>query len=176
MVQMELCSRPILAFLADPLRKHPRALSVRKGCLVAEGGSRGRVAFEDMVSGPSTKLGFFSSSLVIDLCGGTNVMLPAVRASEARTFARTVEKAWSEFNLEQLCKEKDSIRSLLEALEALETPVAYPAACLVDPLARDAADLTDRVLSKLNPAAVGEHAIQRVSPIVTFAKSPDKTR
>lgn len=126
-----------------------------------------------MVSGPSTKDGFVSSFLTLKLDGGATVLLPAVRSSEARAFSRIVEKAWSKFNLEQLAKEDESIHRLLRSLE---TPEAYPSACYMEPLAQQAAELTDRVLSKLNPAAVGDENISRVSPIVTFAREPTKTR
>lgn len=173
---MEIVARPLLAFLTDPFRRHPRALSLRDGCIVAQGGAKGRIDFQDMVSAPSTKDGFLSSVLTLNLGGGSKVLLPAVRASEAQAFSTSVEKAWSRYNLEQLGKEEDSIRGLLQALESLETPKAYPSACHMNPLARQAAELTDRVLSKLNPAAVGDDTISRVAPIITFAAEPTKTR
>lgn len=173
---MEIVARPLLAFLTDPFRRHPRALSLRDGCIVAQGGAQGRIDFQDLVSAPSTKDGFFSSALTLDLGDGATVLLPAVRASEAQAFSTSVEKAWSRYNLEQLGKEEVSIRELLQALEALEAPQAYPSACHVNPLARQAAELTDRVLSKLNPAAVGEGTMSRVAPIITFAAEPTQTR
>lgn len=173
---MELVAHPLLALLTDPFRRYPRALSLRENAVVAQGGARGRIAFEDIASVPLTTRRFLSSSLTLDAGGGAKIVLPAARTSEARAFADAVEKAWAKFNLEQLGKEEDSIRRIIKALDALETPVAYPSACFMDPLARQAAELTNRVLSKLNPAAVGDETIRRVSPIVTFAGDPTKTR
>ena len=173
---MKLVAHPLLAFLKDPFRKHPRSLDLTDEKIIAHGGAKGRIDFQDIASAPSTTVGFFSSHLTLDLSGGANVVLPAVRASEARAFCGAIEKAWSEFNRQQLHKEEESIRQLLQALIALETPETYPSACHVAPFARDAAGLTDRVLSKLNPAAFGDETISRVSPIVSFAKDPASIR
>lgn len=129
-----------------------------------------------MVAVPSAKDGFLSSCLTLTLDGGAKVVLPAVRTSEARVFSRAVEKAWSKFYFDQLGKEEESINHLLRTLEALKSPQAYPSACHVGPLARRAAELTDRVLSKLNPAAVGNDTIRRVAPIVNFARNPNQIR
>ncbi|MGM0743132.1 MAG: UvrD-helicase domain-containing protein [Pseudomonadota bacterium] len=173
---MELVAHPLLAFLTDPLRRHPRALDLGPKGITAKGGTRSTIPFDEIASKPTTRRRLLSSSLALHLSDGANILLPAVRGSKARAFAEAVETAWSQFNLEQLNREEDSIRHLLKALKGLKTPDQYPAACHIDPLARQAADLTDRVLSKLNPAAVGENTIRRISPITAFAAGPVATR
>lgn len=78
--------------------------------------------------------------------------------------------------LRRLLCHADKQLELLRSLKALEAPEAYPSASDLDPLTRHAAELTDRVLSKLNPAAVGSDTVRRVSPIVAFAKDPNRLR
>ncbi|MCV2887723.1 UvrD-helicase domain-containing protein [Ruegeria aquimaris] len=117
-----------------------------------------------------------TSSLAIDLNGGSQVVLPAVNSAASVAFAEAVGEAWSKFNLAALAKEEGRIRGLLQSLEGLQAPEHYPSACHVDPLAREATDLTTRVLSKLNVMAVGDETISRVAPIISFSADPVKTR
>ncbi|EPX76414.1 DNA helicase IV [Salipiger mucosus DSM 16094] len=122
------------------------------------------------------KKGLLSSSLSLDLGGGGNLTLPAVDASAARTFAEAVTTAWTNFNWAELQKEDAAVRRILHTLDALKVPDVYPAACHVAPLARDAADLNSRVLSKLNAEAVGNEVMSRIAPIVAFAADPNTVR
>ncbi|WP_417239161.1 UvrD-helicase domain-containing protein [Celeribacter halophilus] len=173
---LELATRPFLTFFADPFRRHPRTLILGKEGVVAHGRSQAKIDFQDIATVPTTKTGFLSSSFSMSLTNGSKVVLPAVRLSDARAFSGAVEKAWSAFNLEQLDKEEESIRRLLQTLSEFEAPEAYPSACQVNPLARQAAELSARVLSKLNPEAVGGDTIKRVAPIINFADNPSKIR
>lgn len=173
---MELISRPILGFLKDPLRRCPRALSLQDTGIAAHGGKRRWIGFEEIAARPTTTRGMLLSSLALDLSGGVRVTLPAVTALAASSFAEAAGNAWSNFNLEQLAKEEEAIGSLLQSLDALQAPRRYPSACNVDHIARDAEDLTDRVLSKLNAAAVGDETMSRVAPIVAFAADPEGMR
>jgi DNA helicase-4 len=43
-------------------------------------------------------------------------------------------------------------------------------------MARHASDLDARVLSKLNPAAIGDEAMTRLKPMMEFARDPKKAR
>ncbi|NIY72764.1 hypothetical protein HCZ30_09995 [Marivivens donghaensis] len=52
----------------------------------------------------------------------------------------------------------------------------YPAACLVNPVASQAADLDARVLKKLTPAALGDEAMARLAPIMELARNPEQLR
>ena len=52
----------------------------------------------------------------------------------------------------------------------------YPAACPVDPVASQAADLDARVLKKLTPAALGDEAMARLAPIMELARKPEQLR
>ena len=120
--------------------------------------------------------GLLSSSLALDLGGGRNLTLPAVETSAARKFADAAANAWTDFNREELEKEDVAVRRILQALDALKVPDAYTAACHVAPLARDAADLNSRVLSKLNAEAVGDKVMSRIAPIKAFASDPNAVR
>ncbi|KEP70005.1 helicase IV [Thioclava dalianensis] len=120
--------------------------------------------------------GLLSSSLSLDLGGGRNLTLPAVDASAARNFADAATTAWTDFNRAELQKEETVVLRILHALDALKVPDAYPAACQVAPLERDAADLNRRVLSKLNAEAVGDEVMSRIAPIVAFASDPNAVR
>ena len=65
--------------------------------------------------------------------------MPAVDASAARTFAEAAATAWTSFNRAELEKEDAAVRRILHGLDVLKVPDAYPAACHVAPLAREAA-------------------------------------
>lgn len=117
-----------------------------------------------------------SSCLALDLSGGTQVGLPAASTAATNSFAETVGQAWSRFNLDQLAREEVTIQRLLQFLEEFQAPERYPSAFHVDPLARETVDLSDRVLSKLNAAAVGDKMMSRVAPILSFAADSTQAR
>jgi len=173
---MELKSQPLLAFLGDPRRRLPRALSLQGGGIAARGGKRANIGFEEVVAKPATKRGMLSSSFSLDLAGGKQIILPAVSKAAANSFAEAVGQAWSKFNLRELAKEEERIQRLLQSLEKLQAPERYPSAFHIDPLAREALDLTDRVLSKLNAEAVGDKTMRRIAPILSFSADPAKAR
>jgi DNA helicase-4 len=173
---MELKSQPLLAFLGDPRRRLPRALSLQGRGIAAHGGKRANIGFEEVVAKPATKRGMLSSSFSLDLAGGEQIILPAVSKAAAISFAEAVGQAWSKFNLGELAKEEERIQRLLQSLEKLQAPERYPSAFHIDPLAREALDLTDRVLSKLNAEAVGEKTMRRIAPILSFSADPAKAR
>ena len=143
---MKLTSRPILGFLSDPLCQYPRALSLQAAGVAAHGGERSWIGFEEIAARPSTKRGMLSSSLALDLNGGVQVVLPAVNGAAASAFAEAIADAWSSSNLEELAKEEGAIRQLLRSLGALQASEQHPSACYVDPIAREAAELTARVV------------------------------
>lgn len=173
---MELTSRPILGFLRDPLRRAPRALTLQDSGISLRGGARNWIAFDEIASRPAVESGRFSSSLALILTDGARVTLPAVNSATAGTFAEAVGDAWSEFNLRALAIEEGTIRRLLRLLDALRAPERYPSASHLDPLAREAVALTERLLSKLNAEAVGPDMMRRVAPIVEFATDPVRAR
>jgi DNA helicase-4 len=173
---MELKSQPLLAFLGDPRRRLPRALSLQGSGIAARGGKRANIGFEEVVAKPATKRGMLSSSFSLDLAGGKQIILPAVSKAAANSFAEAVGQAGSKFNLRELGKEEERIQRLLQSLEKLQAPERYPSAFHIEPLAREALDLTDRVLSKLNAEAVGEKTMRRIAPILSFSADPAKAR
>lgn len=173
---MNLASKLFLRFLVDPLARHPRSLTLQDRGIAARGAGSPWIGFESIAARPSVRKGLLSSSLSLDLGGGRNLTLPAVEPSAARTFAEAATTAWTSFNRAELEKEDAAVRRILHALNVLKVPDVYPAACHVAPLARDAADLNSRVLSKLNAEAVGDDVMSRIAPIVAFASDPNAVR
>lgn len=172
---MKLASSPLWAFLVDPLRKHPRVLSFQDDTILATGGPRHRIELADIANPPSVERGRLLSSLHLHL-DSTRLQLPAVNPDVAHEFGQTVEAAWSRYNLDQLAAEDDTISSLLTAIGTLRSPTRYPAACLIGPDARQASELHARVLSKLNPVAIGDEGMARLTPIMDFARDPKAAR
>ncbi|WP_425044674.1 UvrD-helicase domain-containing protein [Primorskyibacter sp. S87] len=173
---MNLASKSFLGFLIDPFRRHPRSLTLQENGIAARGAGSPWIGFEAIATRPSVRKGLLSSSLSLDLGGDRNLTLPAVEPSAARTFADAATIAWVNFNRAELEKEDATVRRILHALDALMVPEVYPAACHVSPLARDAADLSSRVLSKLNAEAVGDKVMSRIAPIMAFAADPNAAR
>ena len=173
---MNLASKSLLGFLIDPLGRHPRSLTLQEKGISARGAGSPWIGLEAIATRPSVTKGLLSSSLSLDLGGGRNLTLPAVEPSAARTFAEAATTAWTMFNRAELEKEDAAVRRILHALDALKLPDVYPAACHVAPLARDAADLNSRVLSKLNAEAVGTEVMSRIARIVAFAADPNTVR
>lgn len=173
---MILASKSFLRFLIDPLGRHPRSLTLQEKGIAAHGAGSPWIGLEAIATRPSVRKGLLSSSLALDLGGGRNLTLPAVETSAVRKFAEAAASAWTDFNRAELEKEDAAVRRILHALDALKVPDAYPAACHVAPLARDAADLNSRVLSKLNAEAVGNKVMSRIAPIEAFASDPNAVR
>jgi DNA helicase-4 len=173
---MKLASKSFLGFLVDPLGRHPRSLILQEEGIAARGAGSPWIGLEAIATRPTVSTGLLSSSLSIDLAGGRKLTLPAVDASGARNFADAAAAAWTDFNRAELEKEEAAVRRILQALDALKVPDAYPAACHMVPLARDAADLNSRVLSKLNAEAVGDKMMSRIAPITAFASDPNAAR
>nr|WP_245544306.1 UvrD-helicase domain-containing protein [Oceanicola granulosus] len=173
---MNLDSKFFMGFLIDPLGRHPRSLTLQEDGIAARGAGSPWIALGAMAKRPSVRKGVLSSSLMLDLGGGRYLTLPAVDTSEAEKFAQAAASAWIDFHRAELGKEDVAVQCILQALQALKVPDAYPAACRVSPLARDAADLNNRVLSKLNAEAVGNRAMSRVAPITAFASDPNAAR
>ena len=173
---MNLASKSFLGFLVDPLSRHPRSLTLQEGGIAARGAGSPWIGLEAIATRPIVSKGLLSSSLSLDLEGDRNLTLPAVDTSAAKKFADATATAWTDFNRAELEKEEAAVRRILHALDALKVPDAYPAACHVAPLARDAADLNRHVLSKLNAAAVGDEVMTRIAPITAFASDPNATR
>jgi len=175
-VRMNLASKFFLGFLIDPLGRNPRSLTLHEKGIAARGAGSPWIGFDAIATRPSIRNGFLSSSLSFDLGDGRNLTLPAVDASAARNFADAAATAWTDFNRAELEKEEAAVLRILHALDALKVPDAYPAACHVAPLQRDAADLNSRVLSKLNSEAVGDEVMSRIAPIIAFASDPNAVR
>ncbi|UOA33133.1 DNA helicase IV [Sulfitobacter sp. DSM 110093] len=173
---MNLVSKSFLGFLVDPLARHPRSLTLQDRGIAALGAGSPWIGFDTIATRPSIRNGFLSSSLSFDLGDGRNLTLPAVDASAARNFADAAATAWTDFNRAELENEEAAVLRILHALDALKVPDAYPAACHVAPLQRDAADLNSRVLSKLNSEAVGDEVMSRIAPIIAFASDPNAVR
>lgn len=173
---MNIVSKSFLGFLVDPLGRHPRSLTLQDKGIAARGAGSPWIGFDAVATRPSIRKGLLSSSLSLDLGGGRNLTLPAVDAFSARNFADAAATAWTDFNRAELEKEEAAVLRILRALDALKVPHAYPAACHVAPLERDAADLNRRVLSKLNAEAVGDEVMSRIAPIVAFASDPSAVR
>nr|WP_229724302.1 UvrD-helicase domain-containing protein [Cribrihabitans marinus] len=173
---MKLASKSFVGFLVDPLGRHPRCLTLQDKGIAARGAGSPWIGLERIATRPSVKKGIFSSSLLLDLGGGRHLTLPAVDASAARTFADAAATAWTDYNRAELEAEEAAVKRLLQALDALKVPDVYPAACHVEPLVRDAANLNSRVLSKLNAEAVGNKVMSRIAPIKAFASDPNAVR
>ncbi|WP_417480587.1 UvrD-helicase domain-containing protein [Maricaulis maris] len=173
---MKLESKSFLGFLIDPIGRHPRSLTLEDNGIAARGARSPWIGLKDISTRPSVTKGRISSSFALDLGGGRNLTLPAVDASAAKKFAEAAASAWIDFNRAELEKEDVAVRRILDTLDGLKVPDAYPAACHVEPLVRDAVDLSDRVLSKLNAEAVGDKVMSRIAPIMAFASDPHAVR
>src|SRR6056297_2608042 len=168
-MHMNLASKSFLGFLVDPLGRYPRSLTLQEAGIAARGAGSPWIGLNAIATRPTVIKGLLSSSLSIDLTGDRKLTLPAVDTSAAKKFADATATAWTDFNRAELEKEEAAVWHILHALDALKVPDAYPAACHVAPLARDAADLNRHVLSKLNAAAVGDEVMTRIAPITAFA-------
>lgn len=173
---MQISSRRLSSFIMDPLRRHPRYLALREQGIEARGGTRHWVGLEEIASKPSLRKGILSWTLELDLGKEAQLSLPAIPAAEGQAFAKTVAQEWERFNLDALAAAEPEVQRLLAALERLSKPKGYPAACLVNDFAKDAARLTSQVLSKLNPDALGIEATKRIAPIMAFASDPKQIR
>jgi DNA helicase-4 len=89
----------------------------------------------------------------------------------AAAFASSANDAWRRFHLQLLDQHRGSIDFIVEAISRIEGAEYYAAACVTEPVLRQATDLAS--LLRRVPSAVPPSDIrQKIEQIITFADMP----
>ncbi|MBU2868949.1 UvrD-helicase domain-containing protein [Pacificibacter marinus] len=171
---MHISSNQFLFSIYDKWRGNVSSLSFDDVRITAKDQS---VSLADIRSAPEIQESWLGNELSLNIA---SLPMPLrVRGANKVNLARDaaqIEKAWRDFNVQQLEAHADDIKSLLSALADLKSPTRYPSACYVQPLLRKAEMLEKEILSKLNVAAIGQDRIETISEIRSFFATPAKVR
>lgn len=140
---------------------------------------RGRVAsisLQSIASAPSLRKGMLGTALTVCSGKAKYLTLKGANHQDAYRFSERIKEAWSRFNLAALEKEAARLDWIRAEVMSLAAPSRYPAACRVTPLLDDARELDASLLSKLNAAAIGPEAVERIAPVRKFAAEPRALR
>lgn len=140
------------------------------------GGARKQVPFSDW-AGPAkliSTLGF--STVSVPLSDGTEVKLAGIKSSEATRFISTLNDAFREHITRQFKTAEDELKALEQAIDRLNQPRRYLAACLLAPFLVRATKAIDS-LPALIPDGVLSVSDQRLLDAVrTFKGAPELAR
>ncbi|QCM01301.1 helicase IV [Agrobacterium tumefaciens] len=168
-----LQQRPLLGIFINPLGKNIGGLELNKQDLsLFRLGQMSSVSLQTITSPPVVYKNWLGASLTISLSGSEDAVLKGARHSEALAFAEEVKKAWVAVNLDLLKAEEARISRIYDVIVGLSQPAHYPAACILSPLLDEAKALDAKVLSKLQPQAIGPEATARIQLVRRFTANP----
>ena len=173
----KLQQRPLLGPLVNPFGRSAHVFELSGTDLfVTQRGTKWTISLEELVCPPSVKKGLFGASAGLSTSNGQKFLLRGTRLPDARIFSNEVKASWIDFNLQALEREADRLTRLHAGVVNLARPAAYPAACVITPLLKDARALDAALLSKLNPEAIGPEAAACVARVRSFAEKPKTVR
>ena len=118
----------------------------------------------------------FRSAVEIPLMNGSKVVFSCLASARAGEFVGALNEAWQEAWRRKIEPYIDSIRSLEHAIDRLDNPRNFPAACLVEPFWQKA-DVLCQVLPKdLPDIALAPEIRECVARIVEFHEKPEHFR
>jgi len=174
---MYLKSNTSLFYLLDRWRGNVASLEMMGPKISVAGRKVSSTALSEIIDAPKVQRKWLGSELSIKIDNNSRIIrIRSSKRSELDQFARQLETAWREHNLDKLDAKSDAISYVMKAIAKLEAPTGYPAACHVEPILESAQELEKSSFAKLNENAIGTTQLQRVKTIRSFLSSPSEMR
>ncbi len=133
-IQRGVFCRLLFSLLADHVTSLEIDATGLKSLQTGKTHQPGHRPFEEMGGLAQVRGRLFHSAIDIPLINGKTMRFGGVGARQARAFVHALNEAWVNAWQQKLAPHVDAIRSLSNALERLENPQNFPAACRVAPL------------------------------------------
>ncbi len=173
---MRIRPKPFLSLLFNPFGMHARGMEYRDRELLIDARRVLKIQLSNLAASPATTNGLLATTIRIQIDDGSNIALKGVDHQNAHIFVRHVQEDWIAFNVELLEEKRSEIDAILSALEALDLPTRYPAACVLAPILDQAWALDTMLFSKLPSEALGKAHSQQVQKIRDFIGNPGSVR
>ena len=118
----------------------------------------------------------FFGSVEVPLKKGGSMIFRGVELPRAKAFAHALNDAWKQEWNRKLKQCTDLIQSLMLAIDRLEAPRRYPAACLVQPFWRDAGRLSQLLPLEVPDVVFTPEVRNRITRIAKFHDAPGRFR
>ncbi|MHB2165642.1 UvrD-helicase domain-containing protein [Alsobacter sp. R-9] len=119
---------------------------------------------------------FGFSTIIVPLDGGSVARFAGLAKDDAARFVSSANAAFRTHILRQFDAVDEELKSLSDALERLEQPRRYPAACLVAPFLARARAITAAFPRTIPKDMLSEERQRRIGNVQRFLSSPEKCR
>jgi DNA helicase-4 len=169
---MRIQPKPILSFLLNPLGLHARGIEYCNDELLVNARHNRKVLLKNIAASPAALRGMLGTTVKIQIDDGNNIILKGANHRNAQNFVSGVQESWAEFNIGQFEEKHREINAILRAIDELNRPASYPAACVLSPILDEAHTLNKALFSRLHSEALGEVQLEQIRKIKGFIKYP----
>ncbi|WP_243695910.1 UvrD-helicase domain-containing protein [Rhodovulum marinum] len=156
--------------------KRSRGLSLEEDGLTVLGKPLRHVTLVDISGASCVEKGFPFSSLTIPLMDGSSLRVAGIKPKKAAPFVTALNTAWRDAIGTQIAAHADEIDALAQAVERLELPRRYPAACLLEPFVERTRRLFAAIPVDLPREAMPPDRAQALDRIGAFHRDPVRMR
>ena len=173
---MRVQSKPFLSFLLNPFGTHARGIEYCDHELIIDARHSRKIHLKNVAAPPSTAKGLLATTVRFQFDDGSGISLRGANHQQAHVFARDVQEAWIDFNAGLFEKKRAEIDVIRRAIDELDRPTRYPAACVLSPILDEARTLEKTLFAKLRSEAIGEVHFQQIRKIRDFIQNPRPRR
>jgi DNA helicase-4 len=113
--------------------KRLRGLGLEEGGVLIVGPRQRRLRFAEIAAPAEIDNNFLFCSISLSLTDGSKVRVSGINPAEASAFVAALNAEWRDAISAHIATHAVEIDTLLEAVERLDQPRRYPAACLLEP-------------------------------------------
>tara|TARA_R100000789_G_scaffold98887_1_gene103807 strand:+ start:3473 stop:6394 length:2922 start_codon:yes stop_codon:yes gene_type:complete len=140
------------------------------------GGARTQVPFSEWAGPPKliSTLGF--STMAVPLADGTEIKLAGLKSSDAIRFISAVNDAFREHITQQFKETEEELKALAQAIDRLNQPRRYLAACLLSPFLERATKAIDSLPALIPDGVLADSEQRLLDAVSTFKDAPEQAR
>ena len=173
---MRIQPKPILSFLLNPFGLHARVIEYCNDELLVNARRKRKVMLNNIAAPPAALRGMLGTTVKIQIDDGNNIILKGANHRNAQNFVSHVQESWIEFNIGQFEEKRGEINAILHAVDELNRPARYPAACIFSPILDEAQALDKALFSKLYSEALAGVQLEQIRKIKDFINNPKSRR
>ncbi len=174
--KMEIKRGAIANALYSLIGDNRTGVAINTKGFVVLGSNPEEIPFTAMAEMSRARTGLFFGTIDLPLMDSTVLRVRGLKTIQVEIFSNALNQAWLETWRSEIDQYIDEIQSLSSMLERLETPRAFPAACLVEPFLQKATALVRSVPMNLPSPAVEPKVRESLVKILEFYHSPERLR